>query len=426
MPRIMAVTMAEPQQTDFVCPGQQQPIPRAVHLGRLAAFYPLCRQCPHRNDTGTLSPRQVAQLEAVHASPSFSSPLHEEGAGGVYRNEFTPAIARDIAAAFARTMLDRATKGVPEPSVVLASDGRGITAEATAAVDEGLRSTGCHVVDIGPATAACLAFTVRRLAADGGVLVGNPGDQPHIVGLQFWDSAARPLSKGGSLNRVIERYRLGSVPQAPRCGKLQRLQAEESYLLAMSKCYHALRPLRFIVDSASRSAIGYLQRLVATVACEIVPSRVRRNELSGQVRTDAVHFAVCIDGDGETCSVLDERGSPVSAGQILLLLAEDLCRAEPSEPIAVVVESGTPRPVVERLERRGMRATVGDDHREAMSRAMVEHGAALGGGSSGRFWHADTGVPLPDAVMTVTRLLRILSRSDHPLSVVLDREGTIV
>lgn len=424
----MAVTMVEPQQTDFVCPGQQRPISRAVHLGRLAAFYPLCRQCPHRNDTGTLSPRQVEQLTAVHGSPSFNSPLQEEGAGGVYRNEFTPAIARDIAAAFARTVLDRVTsaESVPGPSVVLAGDGRGITAETTAAVDEGLRSTGCDVVDIGPATAACLAFTVHRLAADGGVLVGNPGDQPHIVGLQFWDSTAQPLSKGGSLDTVIERHRFGSVPRASRCGKLQRLQAEESYLLAMSKYYHALRPLRFIVDSASRSAIGYLQRLVATVACEIVPSRVRRNELSGQVRTDAVHFAVCIDGDGETCSVLDERGSPVSAGQILLLLAEDLCSAEQAEPIAVIVEPGTPRSVVEQLERRGMRATIGDDHREAMSRAMVEHGATLGGGPSGRFWHADTGVPLPDAVMTITRLLRILSRSDHPLSVVLDREGTIV
>ena len=60
-----------------------------------------------------------------------------------------------------------------------------------------------------------------------------------------------------------------------------------------------------------------------------------------------------------------------------------------------------------------------------MAAAMREHGALLGGGPSGRFWHADAGVPLPDALMTVTRLLMLLSRSDEPLSAVLDREAPL-
>ena len=53
--------------------------------------------------------------------------------------------------------------------------------------------------------------------------------------------------------------------------------------------------------------------------------------------------------------------------------------------------------------------------RAEMSAAMREHGALLGGGPSGRFWHGETGLPLPDALMTVTRLLMLLSRSDEPL-----------
>ena len=57
-----------PEDFAYRCPGQQHPISRAVHLGRLAAFYPACRQCSHRDDTGTLSPRQVEQLQEVRST----------------------------------------------------------------------------------------------------------------------------------------------------------------------------------------------------------------------------------------------------------------------------------------------------------------------------------------------------------------------
>jgi phosphomannomutase len=65
----------------YCCPGQQHPISRAVHLGRLSAFYPGCRQCPHRDDTGTLSAKQVEQLSAVAQRVRPPSLFHEEGAG---------------------------------------------------------------------------------------------------------------------------------------------------------------------------------------------------------------------------------------------------------------------------------------------------------------------------------------------------------
>ena len=57
-----------------------------------------------------------------------------------------------------------------------------------------------------------------------------------------------------------------------------------------------------------------------------------------------------------------------------------------------------------------------------MAAAMREHIATFGGGPNGRLWHIVAGVPLPDALMTITQLLVLLSRSDEPLSAVLDRD----
>ena len=445
--------MQESQPTTFTCPGQKHPISRAVHLGRLAAFYPECRQCPHRNDTATLSPRQVEQLQEVESHGRVRSLFHDEGAGGVYLNDFTPAAARGIAAAFGamlrnqraepvasgqgtgasksgikdqkseienqKSEISNSQSPIPNPSVVLAGDGRPITAELTAAVGEGLRSCGCNVIDIGPATAACLAFAVNHLSAAGGILVGNPGHQPQVVGMQFWIAGPQPLSTDDGLEPVIERYQSGIDSPVRNYGELRRLQAQRHYLAAIEEHYHALRPLRVVVDSASGPQLDCFQQLAGSVACQVLPRRVASCDLSEQLRAESAHFAARIDGDGETCRVFDEQGNAIPPERLLLLLA----RHGSSETI--IQEEGISRSVINKLEQQGLLVVCGGARRAEMAAAMCEHRATLGGGPSGRFWHSVDGVPLPDALMTVTQLLVILSRNDAPLSKVLDRDAPV-
>ena len=434
------------QAAQYLCPGERHPISRAIHLGRLASFYPGCRHCPHRDDTGTLSPRQVRQLAETRPRGEARSVFHDEGAGGVYLNDLGPAVARRIAVAFGVAMQQ---SPIANPSVVLAGDGRPIAAELVAAASEGLRFSGCNVIDIGPATAACLAFAVDHLQAAGGILVGNPGTQPHVVGLKFWASGGNPLSAGGSLEPLAQLYQTGVGRPTRAFGALRRFQAETPYLAALASHYHALRPLRVVLDSASLPLAKYLEELTAATACRVVLCRTTREELPGAVRGRAAHFAACIDGDGETCRVLDEQGRPVPAERLLLLLVRHMLHTACEQTVAhvahVVLEDGTPQWLVDRLERYGTRVVLigsqeGDADsrgltapgrpagRSAMAAAMRQHGAILGGGPSGRFWyagHAAAGLPLPDALMTLTLLLELLSRTDDPLSVVLDREAAI-
>ena len=49
-----------------------------------------------------------------------------------------------------------------------------------------------------------------------------------------------------------------------------------------------------------------------------------------------------------------------------------------------------------------------------MAAAMRDQHAVLGGGPSGRYWHAVGRLPLPDALRTLTLLLVLLSRDDRP------------
>ncbi|NLF06623.1 MAG: hypothetical protein GX594_01400 [Pirellulaceae bacterium] len=468
---------------EYRCPGEKSPISRAVHLGRLAAFYPACRECPHREDTGSLSPRQVEQLTETAEQRRPRPLFNDEGAGGVYLDEITPADARRIAAAFGVAVGEsvKSVKGVereernergrgrredevdgerdeteqkppsihhssfinphsptihhssfiaphsPGPSVLLAGDGRPISAELVASAADGLRWSGCDVIDIGPATAPCLAFAVHHLKAAGGVMVGNPGMAPHEAGLQFWTAEPRPLSAGAGLERLKQLAETELARPTRRSGSMSRFQADEPYLAALSEHYHALRPLRVAVDSASKPTLDYLRRLSSTVACEIVPFR------------SASHFAVQIDGDGETCLVFDEQGREAPPDRLLKLLARYIC--DGSELVAVAespcrvgqakrcptncgkTDGGAALRLTHPTFRDRNELDVLIKSRADVSAAMrASGGGALGFGPGARYWHAAGGVPLPDALMTVTWLLKILSHGDEQLSGVLDRD----
>ncbi len=432
--------LSDDARDEYRCPGQRFPISRAVHLARLASFYPRCRCCEHRHDTGLLSPRKVQQLVAVAESRPAGSLFREEGVGGVYLNDLTPADARRIAATFATVLRcegdgpaagdarreegKETTPTLLPPSsfishpfaVVLGGDGRALTAELVAAACEGLRFAGCEVIDVGPVTSACLAFAVQRAHAAGGLLVGNSGTEPHEAAITFWARGGRPISAGPLLTDIRQGLLADSDHRTKVFGDVRLESAAEEYLVAMAGYYHGLRPLRVIVRSSSQPFFHFLRQLADRVACEIVPSRAARQELPDQIRENAAHFAVEVCGNGEACRVWNEQGREVDAGLLLRLLA---FRFRP--PQTVVVDGEMSGSVVADLEQEGFRVVRSGPSRASLAVVMQANDAALGAGAGGRFWHRDLGLPVPDALMTVTAILILLSRSDAPLSRVLDQ-----
>ena len=414
-------TEQDDRTAEYRCPGERSTVSRAVHLGRLARFYPACRRCAHRDHTATHSPRLLKRLAETRRRGELRPIFDDEGAAGVYLNELDAATAGQMAAALGVCLRRQPPRAAEPPVVVIAGDGRPLTAEAVAAVGEGLRWSGCHVVDVGPATAGCTAFAIDHLAASGGVLVGNPTSRVQTLGLKFWAGGARPLSAGGGLEAVRQVFHSGAARPARKYGSLRRFQAAAPYLAGLAEYYHALRPLRFVLDTNCPPVAGYLKELTGPIACRVVPCRTSPDRLADQVRTDEVHFAVRIDDDGQRCGLMDDRGREVPAARFLLLLARHLLNQQRDRPI--VAEDGTPAEVVGEIRRLGSRVITCDPRRAEMDRAIRQNGAILGGGSSGRLWYRlDDDRCSPDALVSLTFLLRILSQSDRRLSEVLDAE----
>ncbi len=439
----------EEQTVEYFCPGRRYPISRAVHLGRLAGFYPACRQCPHRQDTGTLSARQVKRIEETQSRAQSRPLFYREGAAGVYLNEMAPATARQLAAALGVYLKHRQPNHAESPVAVIAGDGRPLAPELVAAAAEGLRWAGCHVIDLGQASAPCVAFAIEHLQCAGGILGGDSDGRPQAVGLKFWADGPQPLSTGGPLDAIRRIFLVGADRPTRSYGSLRRLQVDAPYLAVFAEHYHALRPLRVVVQSTCRPLLGYLEELTGQLACRIItcptgpkkgPGLICPNGPEGashklnlvpfsariiaeRVRAEKAHFGVRIDDDGQLCRVLDEQATPLPCERLLLLLTQHILCREPAAKI--VLEDATSGSFVEKIRKFGARPVMADTRRAEMYRAMKAAKAPIGGGPSGYVWHVLGGTPLPDALVTLTLLFVILSQSDRPLSEVLDARAAL-
>ncbi len=144
----------------------------------------------------------------------------------------------------------------------------------------------------------------------------------------------------------------------------------------------------------------------------------RRVEAVGRcVLERCAHFGLWVDGDGETCRLVDQRGAAVNGEVLLLTLAEYICRERPG--VSLLVERGASDELTAALERAGANVVRGGDTRQESYDAVISGGAVFGGGASGRFWFAGE-PPVADALMTLSVFLTLLSQSDRAVSEVLD------
>jgi phosphomannomutase len=411
-------------ETIYCCPGEEYPIERAVHLGRLAASYPACAGCPRRTDTATISPRHVQRLAGfAREHAAAGSRFHREGISGVYLNEIDATVAKRIGRALGM-FLNPADQTAAQPndahSVVVAGDGSAAAAELVAAAADGLHWSGCRTIDVGVGTAASLLMAREQHGADGALLVGNSDGRLGHIGFTVWGRRGIPCSAGGGLDVVQQGFETALAPLARSFGAAERASADESYLNWLAEFYHAMRPLRIVIETCSPVLIDDLNRLTSRVAVELIwqkpsveTSDRRLERIGKRVWHCGAHFGVWIDGNGEALRLVDEQAAPIDTTAILRALAGEATAA--GKAATIVATRQTDQPQAASIDSRAPRFIHCGPTREAVFTAMSQHSADLAGDDAGRIWLAPH-FAAADALHVVTLLVVILSRADLPLS----------
>ncbi len=288
----------------FRCPGETHWIDRATHLARLAAGYAACRSCADRFETGGLLPGMGPAADDAgdkHTADADDAIVPEsvatrerfcggeaiwgaEGLAGTAVNEIDGPVARRLAMAVGTVLSQLPGAGRPV-RVGVGGDGRWLSAPLVAAVSQGFQRAGCRVIETGSATAGSLAMIIRQAGLDGGMLIGNALSATQTVSLKCWGPEARPWSADGGLEPVRRALVDEAVRTSRRFGGLERVDPAAEYRQQLGELFHGLRPLRFVLDAASRPLVEHLRLLVGRSACEIISPGIPDGDADADRRT---------------------------------------------------------------------------------------------------------------------------------------------
>ncbi len=423
---------------EMICPGETYAIYRSVHYARLAAYYPACRKCSLRYETGHLSKQVLEQIEEVTKREEREDFFSEQGLRGIYLNEINRSYANRAASSFGTLIWDqRPRKGktdlagqsrfkISTPKIVVGRDPRPSSPDIYSGVITGLTQMGCEIIDISITTSPCFRFAVNHLEASGGIFITGEGSPPSWTGMDFVVNESGTISESFSLTKLKERMAYPSNRPTREAGHQRHFQANVPYEASLWKHFHALRPLKILIACPNLMIQKNLKKLFETLPCQLtlinLPCRERTlsdpqdpdiETLSHLVLSKHYDLGMVIDDDGMKSCFVDDLGNFIDQDLTTCLIADLLLAESPDSQIVLEENSfQSMKLLIDRLKKQPVN---GGCSVPKIAKAMSESEAVFGRGAEGQFWFREI-FPHCDAILTLARMLDILSRDDTPFS----------
>jgi phosphomannomutase/phosphoglucomutase len=315
---------------------------------------------------------------------------------------------------------------------VVGRDGRLSGPKLVAALSDGFRAAGLHVIDIGMVPTPVVYYATYELGTGTGVAVTGSHNPPDYNGLKMviaGDAIYGDAIQG--LRESIESGALAEVPAAQR-GGLRSEELSARYLARITGDVKLARPMKIAIDCGNGVAGALAPQLFRGLGCEVAelfcevdgtfpnhhPDPAHPENLQDLIRalreTDA-EIGLAFDGDGDRLGVVTKDGQIIWPDRQLMLFAEDVLSRNPGAEIIFDVKCS--RNVAAHIRRHGGRPTMWRTGHSLVKAKLKETGAPLAGEMSGHTFFKERWYGFDDGLYTGARLLEILSRHADPSAV---------
>jgi len=302
----------------------------------------------------------------------------------------------------------------------------------------GLVSTGCNVKTLGIVTTPTLTMSQRYLRADAGVMITASHNTPEYIGLKFWNPSGMGyiIEQEEEIERIyndkaflnIEWDQVGKVTHVDDINDIHIIDVTNRIMFNGTN-------LHVIVDPGNGSGCDIVPKLLSAYDIKIMtinaqmdgkfpgrnsePSKENLIQLSKFLKTsEKDNIGIALDGDADRVIFLDEDGGIVDPVRLLTLMAVDYLKRYkdkiPKENMKVITpinSSSLMEDVLNPLGCEVVRTEVGDIK---VAQAIKEHGAFLGGETSGTYIWPRTHLG-PDSIATIAKVLRMIAESGKTL-----------
>lgn len=319
-----------------------------------------------------------------------------------------------------------------KPRVLLGHDGRRSGPGLEAALARGLTHAGFEPTSAGLITTPGLALLTKTRHFVMGVMVSASHNPAEDNGIKVFSGEGDKLSDEIEI-AIEQRLRARPTLELPGNAPKHDPALEEQYLDLLIQGPGANLRLDGLVialdcahGGASRVAprvFGRLGARVISIAAEPDGDNINRGvgathmeALQAAVRAHEPDLGIALDGDGDRCLLVDERGEIVHGDGILTLLAVDAMRRKSWKDPRLVATVMSNKGLHRALRGVGVSVVTTDVGDRRVVEALKREGLALGGEQSGHVVFGPDHHYIGDGIYTALRVLRVLRDARKPLS----------
>ena len=233
------------------------------------------------------------------------------------------------------------TEGVARPKILVGRDTRLSGEMLQCAVAAGLSSVGCDVELLGVVPTPAVAYLVKRLGANGGVMITASHNPFMYNGIKYFGGDGFKLTD--AQEDRIERIILdGEEPiefaRTEHIGTVHvnygAVEIYEEHIASAVK--HDLSALRIAVDCANGASYRTAKKIFGAaganatfINCEPDGTNVNKKcgslftqNLGEFVKKGGFDLGIAFDGDADRCLAVDENGELIDGDMIMAILAQ--------------------------------------------------------------------------------------------------------
>lgn len=338
---------------------------------------------------------------------------------GVVGSSLTHETARWVGRAIGSTVRERGLS-----QVVVGRDGRLSGPALSTELAQGLRESGCDVINIGAVPTPVLYFAIQHLNAGSGVMVTGSHNPPDYNGFKI--VVANQTLAEEAIQALYRRIVEGRL--ATGSGTMQEVDVANEYVERIVGDVQSQRPLKVVVDAGNGIAGVLGPRVLEGVGAEVLPLHCEVDghfpnhhpdpsdphnlqDLIVSVKRLGADLGIAFDGDGDRLGVVTASGEIIYPDRLMMLFAIDVLNRNPGATVIYDVKcTGHLQDIV---VRHGGSPVMWKTGHSLIKAKMRETDAELAGEMSGHFFFRERWFGFDDGIYAAARLLEILGASEQ-------------
>ena len=311
-----------------------------------------------------------------------------------------------------------------QDSIALARDGRLSGPALLQALSDGIRATGCHVVNVGMVPTPALYFATYNIEGlNSGVMLTGSHNPGNYNGFKIVINGT--TLSGDAIQALRTRIEAGDFANGEGGYREQEILA--TYEKAFLSAHSLARPMKVVVDCGNGIAGVQAPQALAALGCEVVPLFTEVDgtfpnhhpdpgdlnnlqDLIATVKSEQADLGLAFDGDGDRVGVVTPAGEVVYPDILLMALAEDMVSRHPGAKVIFDVKcTGA---LFDVIRDAGGEPEMWQTGHSLIKARMKETGALLAGEMSGHIFLGENWFGFDDALVAAARILGIISRTD--------------